>query len=90
MNKNDLVVAMATEMETTQKEAKVVLDALIEVITEELSNGGEIVLTGFGKFSVTKKKAYVARNPKDGNPVNVPAKLAPKFKFSKVFADSIK
>ena len=36
-------------------------------------------LTGFGKFSVAERAARQARDPRSGEPVEVPERVVPRF-----------
>jgi DNA-binding protein HU-beta len=80
MNKKELVKAMAEKLEITQKAAGEQLDAILEVITEELVNGGEVKISGFGTFSVAERAAREGRNPATGETIQIAASKAPKFK----------
>ena len=53
MVKKDIIKAMATKMDTTQKQAEQALDAFMEVVTEALVAGDRVSLVGFGAFEVT-------------------------------------
>ena len=90
MNKMELVKSMATKAEITQKDAEKALVAFQEVVTETLMAGEKISLVGFGNFEVVERDARECRNPKTGESVSVPAKKAPKFKFSKIIKDALK
>lgn len=82
MNKKEMIKEVALKVEMTQKDAGAVVDAVFDVIADELASGGEVSVTGFGKFISVHKEARVARNPQDGSTVEVPAHNAPKFKAS--------
>ncbi|HNU62733.1 MAG TPA: HU family DNA-binding protein, partial [Methanofastidiosum sp.] len=47
-------------------------------------------LSGFGTFSVNKRKARKGRNPKTGEAISVAAKVLPKFKAAKAFKEAVK
>jgi integration host factor subunit beta len=57
--------------------------ALLEQMSEALASGGRIEIRGFGSFSVRTQSLRVARNPRTGESVSVPAKLTPHFKPGK-------
>ena len=80
MNKKDLVKVIAEKLEITQKAAGEQLDVILEVITEELANGGEVKLAGFGTFSVAERAAREGRNPATGETIQIAASRTPKFK----------
>lgn len=90
MNKKELVAALAEKTEMTKVNAENALNAVVEVITEELANGGEIALTGLGKFSVKERAARTGRNPQTGETIEIAASKAPAFKAAKALKDAIK
>lgn len=81
--------ADVVEFQMTKKEAKEFTATLLDVITEELTNGGSVDLYGFGKFSVTERAARMAKNPQTGEEVPVSAKRVAKFKPLKKLKDSL-
>ena len=89
MNKKELIKAMSEKLGTTQKAAGEQLDAILEVVTETLANGGEVSLTGFGKFSVTERPERVGRNPQSGESITIKASKSPKFKAGKALKDLV-
>lgn len=89
MNKNELVSAVAETANLTKKDALASIDALVETITETLSNGDEVNIVGLGKFTTIEKAARVCRNPQTGESVEVDAKISPKFKASKPLKDAL-
>lgn len=89
MNKKELVKAVAEKAEMTQKLAGEVVDAVLETITDELVDGGEVSLTGFGKFSVTERAEREGRNPSTGEPMMIPASNSVKFKASSNLKDAV-
>jgi DNA-binding protein HU-beta len=89
MTKKELVVKMAEKVGTTKKEATAILEAVIECITEGLTESGEVKLVGFGKFVTVDKPERECRNPQTGETITVSAKTVPKFKSSKVLKDLI-
>ena len=83
MTKIELVEKLAEKMSMQKKEAERVLEVFVTTIQDALKNGQKVNLAGLGTFIVVEKKARVARNPKTGETVQVPAKKAPKFKPGK-------
>ena len=64
MNKNELIDSMAAEAGMTKADAGKALDAFIASVTAALKKSDEIRLVGFGTFSVSKRAATTARNPR--------------------------
>ena len=54
-------------------------DAVFEAIASELQNGGEVAVSGFGKFSVSDRSAREGRNPATGETIQIAASKAAKF-----------
>ena len=89
MNKTELVAAVAAQAELSKKDSEKVLKAFVDVVTEELKKGGKIQLVGFGTFEVSERAAREARNPQTGEPMNIAACKAPKFKAGKALKDAV-
>ncbi len=89
MNKTELVAAIAAQAEISKKDSEKVLKAFVDVVTEELKKGGKVQLVGFGTFEVSERAAREARNPQTGEPMNIAACKAPKFKAGKALKDAV-
>jgi len=85
MTKADLVeqVADAIGPGITKKDCALVVDGLLNAIKNALSEHQNIEIRGFGTFKVRQRKSRMARNPRTGDPVEVPARAVPVFKPSK-------
>ena len=85
MTKADLVeqVAEAIGPGITRKDCALVVDGFLNAVKLALANGDNIEIRGFGTFKVRKRKTRVARNPRTGDPVEVPARSVPVFKPSR-------
>lgn len=89
MNKTELVAAMAEKAELSKKDSEKALKAFIDVVSEELKNGGKIQLVGFGTFEVSERAARTGKNPQTGAAIQIPASKAPKFKAGKALKDML-
>lgn len=89
MNKNELIHSIAAESSMTKADTTKALDAFIASVTTALKKGDEIRLVGFGTFSVSKRAASMARNPRTGETIKVPAKKIARFKVGKTLQDSL-
>ncbi|MDT8368725.1 MAG: HU family DNA-binding protein [Longimicrobiales bacterium] len=85
MTKADLVeqVAEAIGPGVTKKDCALVVDGFLNAVKRAVSNGDHVELRGFGTFKVLKRKPRVARNPRTGDRVEVPARVVPFFKPSR-------
>nr|WP_294467532.1 HU family DNA-binding protein [uncultured Sellimonas sp.] len=89
MNKTELIAAVAEKAEISKKDSEKALKAFIDVVTDELKNGGKIQLVGFGTFEVSERAAREGRNPQTGKTMKIEACKAPKFKAGKALKDAI-
>ncbi len=89
MNKNDLVSKVSDETGLSKSDSAKAVDSIIETITSELKNGGDVRLVGFGTFLVTKRKATTGRNPQTGAEIQIPAANVPKFRAGKSLKESL-
>ncbi len=90
MNKADLVEAIHGVLQGTKVQSEQVVDTLIESIVKSLKKGNEVSIAGLGIFSVKARAARMARNPKTGEQVKVPATKVPKFRAAKALKDAVK
>ena len=90
MNKTGLVDVVYEKIGGTKKSAEDVVDLVFETITQELKNGGEVTIAGFGSFIVKERKEREARNPRTGEKVHVPATKAPKFRAGKALKEAVR
>ena len=58
-------------------------------VIDELTNGGEVALIGFGTFKVTDRAARTGRNPQTGKEIQIAASKVPGFKAGKGFKDEV-
>ncbi|AWY21249.1 HU family DNA-binding protein [Moraxella bovis] len=89
MNKKELIQAVGEKTDNASFYAKNVIDATLAVISDTLTKGDEVMLVGFGTFSVRTQKARTARNPKTGEKIQVPAKKVPSFKAGKGLKEAV-
>ena len=89
MNKAELILAMSDKTGTAKKDCETLLNAFIEVVTEELEKDGKVQLIGFGTFEVAKRSERKCRNPKTGEELITSASKAPKFKAGKLLKQRV-
>jgi len=83
MNKTELVQAVAAAADMTQADAGKAVNAVIETITDTLKKGDDVVLVGFGTFTVKERAARTGRNPSNGKAIEIAAAKVPGFKPGK-------
>ena len=88
MNKAELVSKVAAVV-GTQKQAKEVVDCMLDAITDALANQDTVQIAGFGSFKVSERKARTGRNPRTGASIQIPAAKVPKFSAGKALKDAV-
>ncbi len=89
MNKSELIDAIAESADLSKASATRALDAVVENIIETLKAGDQVVLVGFGTFSVKDRAARTGRNPQTGAPIEIAAAKIPGFKAGKALKDAV-
>ena len=89
MTKADLITKIAEKSELSKKDSEKALNAVIAAITDALTEGDKVQLTGFGTFEVRDRAAKTARNPRTGETIDVPACKVPAFKAGKGLKDKV-
>ena len=73
----------------SKKQAQDAVEAVFSTITDTLSKGEEVAVTGFGTFRTTKRAARMGVNPKTGERIQIAASTAAKFKAGKLLKDAV-
>jgi len=89
MTKTDLVNYMAEETGMTKADATRALDAMMSGIIKGLKTNKKVALTGFATYTAKKKEAKKGRNPKTGEVVNIPARVAVTIKAGSKLKDAL-
>ncbi|MFI3307800.1 MAG: HU family DNA-binding protein [Mycoplasmatota bacterium] len=80
MTKTELVNYIAEETGLTKADASRALEAMMTGVVKGLKEEGKVTLTGFATFTAKQKAASEARNPRTGETVKVPARVAATIK----------
>ena len=89
VTKRELVQRIAEKTGAQQILAKEVIQAFLDEIIVELARGNRLEFRDFGVFEPKEKAKRVARNPRTGESVNVPAKTTVKFKVGRLMKKKI-
>lgn len=90
MNKAAIVDKVHEKIGGTKVQAEEVVDTIINSITDSLKSGQEVSIAGLGIFSAKERAARTARNPRTGEPIQVPAMRVPKFRAAKALKDAVR
>lgn len=89
MNKSELVAKIAEKIGTSKKSSEENLNAIIEIISEELKNKEKVQLVGFGSFETRKRASRKGRNPRTKEEIRIPASTVPVFKAGKALKETV-
>ena len=89
LTKTQLVATLADELGSDKKSAAAALDAIISVITREVSSGGAVALPGVGKIYCRERPARMVRNPATGDQIHKDPDKVVKMTIAKALKDSV-
>ena len=89
MTRSDLITALATRINVTQKEATDIINLIFGGFTDALVKDGRIEIRGFGVFVVKNYRSYMGRNPKTGQNIGVKPKRMAFFKVGKELKERV-
>jgi DNA-binding protein HU-beta len=90
MTKADLIASIGKEAKISKASAEKALNAFSNTVMKALKKGDKLTLTGFGTFSVVKRKARTGRNPQTGKEIKIPATKVAKFKAGNLLKSAVK
>ena len=83
MNKAELIDRVAATVQLPQYQTDTAVTLFLQSIVDALQAGDKVELRGFGSFRLHHRQARMGRNPKTGDPVQIPARKVPWFKAGK-------
>lgn len=84
LTKEKLTVLLQNQLGLSKQESRQLLDRLFKIMKDTLSDGEDLLISGFGKFSVRQKKARRGRNPQTKENLILAARKVLVFKTSGV------
>jgi DNA-binding protein HU-beta len=89
VNRRDLVLALAERTETDRRTADEMLAAFTDIVTETVSTGEPVAISGFCKFARVDRAARMGRNPQTGEPIKIKASRRARITALKAFKDAV-
>lgn len=80
MTKQDLIEAVSKSTGLSKRGAASAVDATIDSITNGIKKEKRLALSGFGTFTVRRRKARTGRNPRTGEEIKINASKTVGFK----------
>ncbi len=90
MGKKELIESLAQKAKISNSKAGEYLNTILDEVSNSLKKGKNVTLTGFGTFSISKRKARQGVNPRTGEKIKIAAAKVPKFKAGKKLKDLVK
>jgi DNA-binding protein HU-beta len=89
-NKADLVEALHQgRADLSKHEVKVLVEDFMDTVMGVVARGGQVRLSGFGKFEAVERAPRTGRNPHTGEAVPIPSTSVPRFKPGKLFREGV-
>lgn len=90
MTKSELIQRLSQKYpHLYQRDIEVLVNTILGEISDTLAEGGRVELRGFGAFSIREREPRAARNPKNGEVVNIGARNAIYFRTGKELRERI-
>ncbi|MGB7573380.1 MAG: HU family DNA-binding protein [Thermodesulfobacteriota bacterium] len=90
MTKAQLIAGIGKEAKISKASAEKAVNAFTNTVMKALKKGDKLALTGFGTFSVAKRRARAGRNPQTGKEIKIPAMRVAKFKAGNLLKSAVK
>ena len=89
LTKEKLTILLQDRLGMSRKESRQIVERLFKIMKDTLSQGEDLLISGFGKFSVRQKKARRGRNPQTKESMTLAARKVLVFKASGVLRKRI-
>jgi len=89
LTKSEVVNMLYEQIGMPKNECTQLVESVLEIIKAELENGNDVLISGFGKWSVNSKKARRGRDPQTGKDLMIRARKVVTFKASSVLRDEL-
>lgn len=82
LTKSELAAMLFEQIGLNKREAKDFIDSFFGQIANQLVEGQDVKISGFGNFEVRTKVARPGRNPRTGETVTIPSRRVVTFRAS--------
>jgi integration host factor subunit alpha len=89
LTKNHIISALHNQLELPKTRSTELVESLLEIIKKSLENGEDVLISGFGKFSVKRKNERRGRNPQTGEDLVLGSRRVVTFRCSPVLRERI-
>jgi len=89
LTKENLIQTLYDQSGFSKRQSKALVEEIFEMAKKSLESGDDVLISGFGKFSVKEKSPRRGRNPATGEDLTLGARRVVVFKSSTVLRDKI-
>lgn len=89
LTKADLIEVLHERHDFPKREGIQAVESLFEIIKATLAEGEDILISGFGKFSIRQKLERRGRNPHTGGEILLPSRTVVTFQYSASLRDQL-
>ena len=90
MVKSELVQVLKEKLpELQQRDVELAVNCILAQMSDAIAKGDRIEVRGFGSFDLHHRAPRIGRNPKTGESLSLPAKVAVHFKPGKEMRDRV-
>ncbi len=89
MNKTDLIDTLRKETGLSKSKSEQVVELFFDKMSNALASGDRVEIRDFCSIYVKDYKGYMGKNPKTGEPKQVPPKKLPFFKCGKELKERV-
>ena len=88
-SQTDLIDEIADETDIDREVVQEVVDSFLETVTRRLAEGDDVLLSGFGTFTIAERAARTGTNPQTGETIVIPASRSVRFRASETLGKAV-
>ena len=89
MTKAEIAQSVHDRVGLSKKESGQIVESVLDIIRQTLTQGEDVKLSGFGHFMVREKHARRGRNPKTGDEITISSRRVVTFRASHLLKQKI-
>ena len=89
LTKIDIIDSICEQFGITKKDSIRIVESLFDIIKDDLGKGNDIMISGFGKWTVKSKQKRKGRNPQTGEELMIDARKVITFRPSSGLRDAV-
>jgi len=89
LTKAEIAQSVHDRVGLSKKESGQIVESVLDIIRQTLTQGEDVKLSGFGHFMVREKHARRGRNPKTGDEITITSRRVVTFRASHLLKQKI-